>query len=597
MVDMTEPSASPSPPLPSRRAAALAGLAAGAAALGAAELLAGILPGAASPIIAIGDLVISLQPPGAKQFVVDLFGEADKLILTLLITAVALAVASGLGVLARTRPGLARIGFAGFGLLALGAGLRDPLAEPITTFIVALAAVGVAIVVLGWLMRLAGEAAEPPRAEMPAWGRRRFLVTSAGVIAAAAVGGVVGRTLLERGRLNAVPQVGSIPAPVATAPPVPDGSSFAVDGISPLITPTERFYRIDTALLVPRPNIDTWRLSISGMVDRPFELTYDELLAMPIHEQYVTIACVSNEVGGDLVGNALWSGVRLKELLDQAGVQPAATQIVGRAVDGFTVGFPTAWAIADDRESLVAVAMNGEPLPADHGFPARLIVPGLYGYVSATKWLAEIELTTLDAFDAYWIPLGWAKEAPILTQSRIDTPRDGAASTAARCPWPASPGRRTAGSPRSRSRSMTRDGSRRRSPPRSPMRPGSSSCSSGRRPRASTRFASGRPTATAWCRPTSSLAPTRTAPAGITRFGWASRSTRPPSASTCGQSWCEVRIELSRAQLEGEPTGLAGSTGDRWTSTSMSPSSSGMSLTSAHAACDRFRTRWSAVPA
>jgi hypothetical protein len=153
-------------------------------------------------------------------------------------------------------------------------------------------------------------------------------------------------------------------------------------------------------------------------------LTYDELVAMPLHEQYVTIACVSNEVGGDLVGNALWRGVRLKELLERAGVQPAATQIVGRAVDGFTVGFPTVWALADERESLVAVAMNGGPLPADHGFPARLIVPGLYGYVSATKWLAEIQLTTLEAFDAYWIPLGWAKEAPILTQSRIDTPRD-----------------------------------------------------------------------------------------------------------------------------------------------------------------------------
>jgi DMSO/TMAO reductase YedYZ molybdopterin-dependent catalytic subunit len=140
----------------------------------------------------------------------------------------------------------------------------------------------------------------------------------------------------------------------------------------------------------------------------------------------VTIACVSNEVGGNLVGNALWRGVRLKEILEQAGTQPGATQIVGRAVDGFTVGFPTAWALADEREALVAVAMNGEPLPPDHGFPARLIVPGLYGYVSATKWLAEIELTTLEAFDAYWVPLGWAKEAPILTQSRIDTPREGA---------------------------------------------------------------------------------------------------------------------------------------------------------------------------
>ena len=147
---------------------------------------------------------------------------------------------------------------------------------------------------------------------------------------------------------------------------------------------------------------------------------------MDLHEQYVTIACVSNEVGGDLVGNALWSGVRLKELLDRAVISPEATQIVGRAVDGFTVGFPTAWAIADDREPLVAVSMNGEPLPADHGYPARLIVPGLYGYVSATKWLTEIELTTLEAFDAYWVPLGWSKLAPILTQSRIDVPRDGA---------------------------------------------------------------------------------------------------------------------------------------------------------------------------
>ena len=191
------------------------------------------------------------------------------------------------------------------------------------------------------------------------------------------------------------------------------------------MTPNEQFYRIDTALLVPRPDIDTWRLRVIGMVDRELELTYDELVAMPLVEQYVTIACVSNEVGGNLVGNALWRGVRLKELLEQAGAQPDATQIVGRAVDGFTVGFPTGYALADDREPLVAVGMNGEPLPVDHGFPARLIVPGLFGYVSATKWLTEIELTTWDGFDAYWVPLGWSKEGPILTQSRIDVPRHG----------------------------------------------------------------------------------------------------------------------------------------------------------------------------
>ncbi|HEX7172436.1 MAG TPA: molybdopterin-dependent oxidoreductase [Candidatus Limnocylindria bacterium] len=423
---MTGPAPEPTEPIPHRRFAALAGIGAGAAALGVAELMAGVLPAAASPVIAIGDLVISLQPPGAKQFVVDLFGEADKLLLNLLIVGVALGASAGLGVVARRRPTVARLGFTAFGLLALGAGLRDPLAAPITTLLVAVAAIGVALVALGWLIRHAADASAPQRAEMPAWGRRRFLVSSATVIGAAAGAGVLGRTLLESGRLNAASPTAEIPAPVTTAAPLPAGVSLDVAEVTPIVTPNERFYRIDTALLVPRPDVEKWRLRITGMVDRPFELTYDDLVSMPLHDQYVTIACVSNEVGGGLVGNALWRGVRLKELLEQAGAQPAATQIVGRAVDGFTVGFPTAWALADDREPLVAVAMNGEPLPADHGFPARLIVPGLYGYVSATKWLAEIELTTLEAFDAYWVPLGWSKEAPILTQSRIDTPRDGA---------------------------------------------------------------------------------------------------------------------------------------------------------------------------
>jgi DMSO/TMAO reductase YedYZ molybdopterin-dependent catalytic subunit len=419
----TEP---PAQPTISVGRAALAGVAAGALALGIAELLAGILPGAASPIVAVGDLVISLQPPGAKQFVVDLFGTADKLVLNLLIAAVAVGAAGVGGILARTRPWVVPLGAGAFGILALYAGLKDPLAEPLTTLIVVVAAVLIAIYAMRWLLRLAADDATGPRAEMPAWGRRRFLGTSIGVIGVAVASGLVGRTLLERGRQNAIAQAGTLPEPTATAPPLPEGAELAVDGITPLVVPNEQFYRIDTALLVPRPDIDTWRLRVTGMVDRPIELTYDELVAMPLVEQYVTIACVSNEVGGDLVGNALWRGVRLKELLQQAGLDSAATQIVGRAVDGFTVGFPTGYAIADDREPLVAVGMNGEPLPVDHGFPARLIVPGLYGYVSATKWLTEIELTTWEAFDAYWVPLGWSKEGPILTQSRIDVPSSGA---------------------------------------------------------------------------------------------------------------------------------------------------------------------------
>lgn len=402
--------------------AALAGVAAGAAALGGAELLAGLLPGAASPVIAVGDLVIALQPPGAKQLVVDLFGEADKLLLNVVIVAVALSAAAALAVLARARRAVVTIGIAAFGLLALGAGLRDPLSEPIPTLVVAAAASAIAWLMLDRLLRLA--AAPAPKAEMPAWGRRRFLGTTIAVVGLAAAGGLVGRALLDAGRRSAVPQAGSIGGAAATAAPVPAAATVGVEGVGEIVTPNHLFYRIDTALLVPRPRLETWRLRVTGMVDRPFELTYDELLAMPLHEQYVTIACVSNEVGGDLVGNALWKGVRLRELLERAGLQPGATQIVGRAVDGFTVGFPTSHALADERESLVAVGMNGDPLPADHGFPARLIVPGLFGYVSATKWLTEIELTSWEAFDAYWVPLGWAKEGPILTQSRIDVPRD-----------------------------------------------------------------------------------------------------------------------------------------------------------------------------
>ncbi|HET7026742.1 MAG TPA: molybdopterin-dependent oxidoreductase, partial [Candidatus Limnocylindrales bacterium] len=217
-----------------------------------------------------------------------------------------------------------------------------------------------------------------------------------------------------------------LPAPSQTAAPLPAGAALSVPGITPLVVPNADFYRIDTALIVPRVDVTTWQLHVRGMVDREVAMTYEDLRAMPQLQQYVTIACVSNKVGDHLVGNALWSGVRLRDVLARAGVQHGATQLVGRSVDEFTVGFPTEWAMDPSREPMIAIGMNGQPLPLEHGFPARLIVPGLFGYVSATKWLAEIELTTLEAFDAYWVPLGWAKEGPILTQSRIDVPRSGA---------------------------------------------------------------------------------------------------------------------------------------------------------------------------
>jgi len=193
--------------------------------------------------------------------------------------------------------------------------------------------------------------------------------------------------------------------------------------VSPYITPTRDFYRIDTALRIPRVDADSWSLSVTGLVGRPFTIDFDELLAMESVSVPVTIACVSNPVGGDLVGTAEWQGVPLRDLLDRADVSPGAEQLVGHSVDRFTAGFPLA-ALADERTALVAYAMNGDFLPALHGFPARLIVSGLYGYVSATKWLSEIELTTWDGFDGYWVPLGWSKEGPVKIASRIDTPRN-----------------------------------------------------------------------------------------------------------------------------------------------------------------------------
>jgi DMSO/TMAO reductase YedYZ molybdopterin-dependent catalytic subunit len=408
---------------PSVPHAALAGLVAGGLGVGLSELLAGVVAGAPSLVLSIGSLVIALQPPGAKQLMVDLFGEADKLVLNVAVLVVALAGGASLGVVARKWPRIASTGFAAVGLLGLIAAVRDPLVDPVLATVTAGLASGVAILLLPRLLRLAAphETGTPPMLDFD---RRRFLGATIGLAGVAATSGAVGRLLLER-RATVAGSVPQVPAPGATAAPLPAGAELDVAGISSLVTPNRTFYRIDTALLVPRLDATTWSLAITGMVNNPYTLTYEQLLAMPLVEQYVTIACVSNYVGGNLVGNALWRGARLRDVLDRAGVQAGATQVVGRSFDGWTAGFPTAWLDNPEREALIAVAMNGETLPPSHGFPARLIVPGLYGYVSATKWLTEIELTTLEAFDAYWVPLGWAKEAPILTQSRIDVPRDG----------------------------------------------------------------------------------------------------------------------------------------------------------------------------
>ncbi len=325
-----------------------------------------------------------------------------------------------------------------FTAIGLVAALMQPLASAPAVVVVTVAVGALAWAVLASAWRLVEDGADVPGLPgtpavdptapgdptNPGVARRRFLglVGGAGAVAvASATGARLGRPDPSAGTGAQV----ALPMPRRELPAPSPAASFDVDGLTPLHVPNADFYRIDTALSVPRIDAARWSLRVHGMVDRELELTYDDLLDRSYVEQDVTIACVSNEVGDDLVGNARWLGTSLRSLLQEAGVRDGATQVVGRAIDGWTAGFPTAAAM-DGREAMVVVGMNGEPLPPDHGFPARLIVPGLYGYVSATKWLTEIELTTWEAFDAYWVPRGWSEEGPIKTQSRIDVPRRGA---------------------------------------------------------------------------------------------------------------------------------------------------------------------------
>ena len=437
----TTPTTTPAPRAARSRTADLAAFVAGglAAALGIAigELMAGLVPGAPSLIIAIGDFVIENQPPGAKELIVELFGTNNKLALNVGITITAILIAGVLGVVGRRSWIVPTAGFVIAGAMGLGAALTRPLVDPVLAVITIVLAIGVALLALRWMLGFTAPAWAAPSdavetdpaaaaaSSMPDWDRRHFLQASGGVAVGAVLLGTVGRNLIVQNE-KAPLEVAGLPTPDAPLPEVPAAASLDVEGITPIVTPNDEFYRIDTALTNPRVDVADWKLRIHGYVDREVELTYDDLLEMPLLEQYVTIACVSNKVGDDLIGNALWTGVDLREVLDMAGVRPEGEQIVGRSVDGFTAGFPTSWAMDPARTPMIAIGMNGEPLPRDHGYPARLIIPGLYGYVSATKWLSEIQLTGWEEFDGYWIPRNWAKEAPILTQSRIDTPKQDA---------------------------------------------------------------------------------------------------------------------------------------------------------------------------
>ncbi|MCF6745748.1 hypothetical protein E9529_15990 [Blastococcus sp. KM273128] len=430
-----------------RGSAALAGVAAVAAGLGLAELVAGVVPAAPSLVISVGDTVIDTVPGWLEQWAIATLGAADKPVLVGGILVLSVLIGAGLGVLARRFVLLAAAGIALFALLGVVAALADDRNPVFLTALVGLVGAAAGIAVLGWLVvglprrAVPEERGDPGPADPADPGtvpvlsevdRRRFLAVTGGATLLGVLAGVGGYLLSGRDRLDGLRAAIRLPAPARQAGPVPPGATLEIPGITPLFTPNAEFYRIDTALRVPTVDPDGWQLEVRGMVDDPFALTYAELMELPQIEADVTLACVSNEVGGELVGNARWQGVPLRALLERAGLQEGATQLVGRSVDGFTAGFPTLTAL-DVEEAMVAVAMNGEPLPAEHGFPARLVVPGLYGYVSATKWLAAIELTGWDV-DGYWIPRGWAKEGPIKTQTRIDVPRSGTTVPAARRP-------------------------------------------------------------------------------------------------------------------------------------------------------------------
>ena len=427
--------ASPTGDPPRRFAGGAVGLLSGLVALGAAQLAAGLVGGASSPMIAVGSSAIDAAPAWLKEFAIRTFGTDDKLALLVGIGVVMGVAAIVVGVVSVRRPRAGVIGIVAFGAIGVLAsvtrpanGLLDALPSIVGTLAGLVAyrrlrsAVGLSD---PWPGRRRDDRRPVSSAEPPAYDRRRLLRTGALAAGVAATSGVIGQYLVRRADASESRDAVRIPAPTDIAPPPPAGADLHVPGLGPFITPNDRFYRIDTALFVPSVSADSWSLRVHGMVSREITLDYRQLLARPLMERDVTLTCVSNEIGGPYISNARWIGAPLKDLLEEAGVDASASQLVSRSVDGFTVGTPTA-IVMDGRDAMLAVAMNGEPLPLAHGFPVRMVVPGLYGYVSATKWVVDLELTTFGAFDAYWIQRGWAKQAPIKTESRIDTPRGGA---------------------------------------------------------------------------------------------------------------------------------------------------------------------------
>lgn len=417
-------------------AAALGGLVAIGLGLALAEVLSLVggwlsLTGpAASPLTSLGQSFIGLTPEWLKQFAISTFGQNDKVALTVGMGITVAIVAAVIGVVARWRLPIA-LGLAVLLLVVGGVAIISRAGSGVVDLLPLVIGGIVGLLVLVGIFRpVPAAAAEPAPAEpaaaeasvAPKGGadRRRFFTWVGAGAVGAVVAGAAARFLPNSAQVVASRRSVSLPVPVDVQQ-IPADVALDTPGLTPFVTDNAGFYRVDTAFVVPQLTTQEWQLRIHGLVDREITLDYAALTARPSLERMITLTCVSNPVGGDLAGNATWQGVRLADLLAEAGPQAGADCVLSTSVDGFTVTTPLD-ALTDDRDALLAYAMNGEPLPVEHGFPVRMVVPGLYGYVSATKWVVDLEVTKFADVSAYWTDRGWAPQAPIKTASRIDVP-------------------------------------------------------------------------------------------------------------------------------------------------------------------------------
>lgn len=398
-----------------RGRAALNGVIATGAGLGAGHF-ASLLAPASSPVVAVASRAIDLTPGPVKDWATSTLGLADKAVLVVGAIVVTLGLGALVGLVARRSAVAGLICSAALAAIAIAAAVPNSGGE-VLWWAPGIAALAVGAWALLRLVRASGDAGDVPVEDDR--GRRAWFRLALGVGGLGVVGAIIGQW----------PRLGSGAAPSVTLPsvsvtPLPTGLEAKLPGLSPFVTPASDFYRIDTALSAPSVDVSSWHLSVSGLVDNPFTIGWDELLAMDAVERPVTLECVSNEVGQNLIGSALWRGVRTSELLARAGVRPGADMVLSSSVDNFSVSTPLG-ALMDDRDALVVYGMNGAPLPPIHGFPVRLLTPGLYGFVGATKWLVKMEVTTFAAKQAYWTVLGWSDHGPIKPSSRIEVPRPG----------------------------------------------------------------------------------------------------------------------------------------------------------------------------